>query len=80
MEMVLYLDDQHGTVLRCLGRSPRRAAAHIRGVAADIVTLFTRFGFFIAIYILIGVFHNTAPPHIPSTPGSLTLVHSWLLE
>jgi hypothetical protein len=51
-----------------------------QGVAADIVTLFTRFGFFIAIYILIGVFYNTAPPHIPSTPGSLTLVHSWLLE
>jgi hypothetical protein len=33
-----------------------------QGVAAYIAILFTRFGLFIAIYILIGVFHNTAPP------------------
>ena len=32
-----------------------------QGIAAYIVILFTRFGLFIAIYILIGVFHNTAP-------------------
>ena len=46
-----------------------------QGVAAYIVILFTRFGLFIAIYILIGVFYNTAPPHIPSTAASL---HSWV--
>jgi hypothetical protein len=49
-----------------------------RGVAAYIAVLFTRFGLFIAIYILIGVFHNTASPHIPSTAGSLTSLHSWV--
>jgi hypothetical protein len=49
-----------------------------QGIAAYIVILFTRFGVFIAIYILIGVFHNTAPPHIPSTPSSLTSLHSWV--
>ena len=49
-----------------------------QGIAAYIVILFTRFGVFIAIYILIGVFHNTAPPHIPSTPSSLASLHSWV--
>lgn len=49
-----------------------------QGIAAYIVILFTRFGVFIAIYILIGVFHNTAPPHIPSTPNSLASLHSWV--
>jgi hypothetical protein len=46
------------------------------GVAAYIAILFTRLGLFIAIYILIGVFYNTAPPHIPS--GALGSLHSWL--
>ena len=49
-----------------------------RGVAAYISLLFSWPGLLIAIYILIGVFHNTAPPHIPSTPDSLTSLHSWL--
>ena len=48
------------------------------GVAAYIVVLFTRFGLFIAIYILIGVFYNTAPPHIPAIAGSLASLHSWV--
>ena len=48
------------------------------GVASYIAILFTRCGLFIAIYILIGVFYNTAPPHIPSTAGSLTSLHSWI--
>jgi len=48
------------------------------GVASYIAILFTRWGLFIAIYILIGVFYNTAPPHIPSTAGSLTSLHSWI--
>lgn len=48
------------------------------GLAAYIAVLFTRFGLFIAIYVIIGVFHNTAPPHIPSTAASLTSLHSWV--
>ena len=49
-----------------------------QGVAAYIAIIFSRFGIFIAIYILIGVFHNTAPPHFPSTAGSLMSLHSWV--
>jgi len=48
------------------------------GVAAYIRLIFTRGGLFIAIYILIGVFHNTAPPHIPSIVASFTSLHSWV--
>jgi hypothetical protein len=42
-------------------------------------TLFSPQGLVIAVYILIGVFVNTAPPHIPSTNtvgGSF--LHSWV--
>ena len=49
-----------------------------KGVAAYIWLLFTRWGFFIVIYTLIGVFYNTAPPHIPSTTGGLASLHSWI--
>ena len=49
-----------------------------RGAAAYIALLFSWPGLFIAIYILIGVFHNTAPPHIPSTAASFTSLHSWV--
>ena len=49
-----------------------------RGAAAYILLLFSWPGLFIAIYILIGVFHNTAPPHIPSTAASFTSFHSWV--
>ena len=48
------------------------------GVAAYIRLLFTGAGLFIAIYILIGVFYNTAPPHIPSTAANFTSLHSWV--
>ena len=41
-------------------------------------TLFSAKGLLIAVYILIGVFHNTAAPHLPATPGSLTSLHSWV--
>ena len=41
-------------------------------------TLFSKIGLLIVIYILIGVFYNTASPHIPSTAGSLTSLHSWI--
>jgi hypothetical protein len=27
---------------------------------------------------LVGVFVNTAPPHLPTTPGSLGSLHSWV--
>ena len=40
-------------------------------------TLFSRRGFLIAIYILIGVCLNTASPHVPATPDSASLLHSW---
>ena len=41
-------------------------------------TLFSTTGLLIAIYILIGIFYNTAPPHIPSTAASFTSLHSWI--
>ena len=49
-----------------------------QGVAAYIRVLFTGAGLFIAIYILIGVFFNTAPPHLPAAAFSLAAVHSWI--
>ena len=41
-------------------------------------TLFSTKGALIALYILLGVFINTAPPHLPGTPGSLAGLHSWV--
>ena len=41
-------------------------------------TLFSTTGLLIAIDILIGIFYNTAPPHIPSTAASFTSLHSWI--
>jgi len=41
-------------------------------------TLFSWTGLFIALYILIGVFYNTASPHIPGTPGTIAGLHSWV--
>ena len=41
-------------------------------------TLFSKIGLLIVIYILIGVFYNTASPHIPVTAGSLASLHSWI--
>lgn len=40
--------------------------------------LFSKTGLAIVIYILIGVFVNTAPPHIPASPGSAASLHSWV--
>ena len=40
-------------------------------------TLFSRRGLLIAIYILIGIFFNTAAPHLPTSPSSVPLLHSW---
>lgn len=40
-------------------------------------TLFSRRGLLIALYILIGVFLNTAAPHLPASPSSASSLHSW---
>ncbi len=48
------------------------------GAAAYLRILFSWVGLFIAVYILIGVFFNTAPPHLPKTTFSLVAVHSWI--
>ncbi len=40
--------------------------------------LFSPTGLLIGVYILIGVFVNTAPPHLPSTAGGLASLHSWV--
>ena len=53
------------------GRTYEGAAAYIRSI-------FTGAGLFIAIYILIGVFYNTAPPHLPAAAFSLAALHSWI--
>jgi hypothetical protein len=49
-----------------------------QGVAAYIRILFTEAGLFIAIYILIGVFYNTAPPHLPTVAFNVPALHSWV--
>jgi hypothetical protein len=38
-------------------------------------TLFSTTGLLIVVYILIGVFFNTAPPHLPTASGNL---HGWV--
>jgi hypothetical protein len=48
------------------------------GAAAYIRILFTRLGLFVAAYILIGVFYNTAPPHFPSVAFGAGALHSWI--
>ena len=45
---------------------------------AYLKALFSTTGLFIAAYILIGVFYNTAAPHLPGTPNSVSSLHSWL--
>ena len=49
-----------------------------KGVAAYIRLLFSRVGFIFLIYFLIGIFYNTASPHIPSTAASFASLHSWI--
>ena len=41
-------------------------------------TLFSTTGLLIVVYILIGVFFNTASPHLPVTNGNLASLHSWV--
>jgi hypothetical protein len=40
--------------------------------------LFSVKGLVIVIYILVGVFVNTAPPHLPTAAFSLAALHSWI--
>jgi hypothetical protein len=44
---------------------------------AFIKALFSPTGLLIVIYILIGIFVNTAAPHLPHTPTSFQALHSW---
>ena len=55
-----------------------RGGTTYRGIAAYISLLFSKFGLILVIYVLIGVFHNTAPPHIPSITASWASLHSWI--
>ena len=48
------------------------------GVAAYIRLLTRPVGWIIVIYILIGVFYNTAPPHLPTFAFSAAALHSWV--
>jgi hypothetical protein len=41
-------------------------------------TLFSVRGALIAVYILIGVFVNTAAPHLPASPANAAGIHSWI--
>ena len=41
-------------------------------------TLFSVKGLLIVAYILVGVFVNTAPPHLPTAAFSAAALHSWV--
>ncbi len=41
-------------------------------------TLFSVRGLLIGLYFLIGVFLNTAAPHVPASPATAAGLHSWL--
>ncbi len=55
-----------------------RGGRTYKGVAAYIRLLFAKAGLFIAIYILIGVFYNTAAPHLPTLAFTGAALHSWV--
>jgi hypothetical protein len=40
--------------------------------------LFSAKGLVIVIYVLVGVFVNTSPPHLPTAAFSLAALHSWI--
>ena len=40
--------------------------------------LFSKTGIFIVIYILVGMFVNIAPPHVPTMGANLGVLHSWV--
>ena len=47
-------------------------------VVAFLRALFSKTGLLIAIYIIIGVFANTAAPHLPTSASNVSLFHSWV--
>ena len=53
------------------GRTYKGAAAYIRA-------LFSPVGLVFVIYTLVGVFYNTASPHLPPFAFSLAALHSWI--
>jgi hypothetical protein len=53
------------------GRTYSGAAAYMRILSHPV-------GWIIVIYILIGIFYNTAPPHLPSFAFTLAAIHSWI--
>ena len=53
------------------GRTSGGAVAYIRA-------LFSPVGLIFLIYFLIGIFYNTAPPHLPPFAFSLAALHSWI--
>ncbi len=70
--------------LSTMARPPDAWPASITGATGGVrpevdylKTLFSRKGFFIAVYILIGVVLNTAAPHVPTTPNNGSTLHSW---
>jgi len=47
-------------------------------VVAFLRSLFSVNGLLILVYIVIGVFVNTAPPHLPTTVSNVPVLHSWV--
>jgi hypothetical protein len=41
-------------------------------------TLFSQTGMLIIVYLFIGIFANTAAPHVPGSPVSVAGLHSWI--
>jgi hypothetical protein len=42
-------------------------------------TLFSSMGLLIALYLIVGIFTNTATPHLPHSEATITLeLHSWV--
>lgn len=50
------------------------------GITSFIRILFSPVGLLIGVYIFIGVFTNTVPPHFPNNvaPSSFDLLHNWI--
>jgi hypothetical protein len=40
--------------------------------------LFSTTGLLIIIYVVIGIFVNTASPHLPTAASNVSLFHSWV--
>ena len=55
-----------------------RRGPHIPGSRRLYTDPFHPSGLFIALYIVVGIFYNTAPPHLPAVAFSVTALHSWI--